>query len=67
MLVSSLLGSCFRLALGDGVSATMMFSDSSSRVGQLSLGLLISSGAGLQKITPNIVRVLPQILIMFNI
>ena len=49
MLVSSLLGSCF-LGLGDGISAAMMFSDSSSRVGQLSLGLLISSGAGLQKI-----------------
>lgn len=49
MLVSLLLGSFF-VGLGDGVSATMMFSDSSSRVGQLSLGLLISSGAGLQKI-----------------
>lgn len=65
MLVSSLLGSCF-LGLGEGVSATMMFSDSSSRVGQLSLGLLISSGAGLEKIIPTM-TVLPQILITFNI
>lgn len=46
ILLSSLLVSGF-LGLGDGVSATMIFSDSST--GQLSLGLLISIGAGLQK------------------
>ena len=42
ILLSSYFLSC---GFGDGVSATMTFSESSD--GQLSLGLLISTGAGL--------------------
>ena len=45
MLLSSLLASG-TLAFGDGVSAMTIFSKSSA--GELSLGLLISIGAGLQ-------------------
>ena len=44
ILLSSLLASGI-LGFGDGVSAITIFSDSST--GQLSLGLLISTGAGL--------------------
>ena len=49
MLFSSLLPSG-TLGFGDGVSAMTMFSEFSaeSSAGQLSLGLLISIGAGLQ-------------------
>lgn len=45
MLLSSLLASG-TLGFGDGVSAMTIFSESSA--GELSLGLLISIGAGLQ-------------------
>ena len=48
MLLSSLFLSGF-LGFGDGVSATIMFSESSS--GRVSLGLLISTGAGLKMTT----------------